>query len=112
LAILAENSSKPKNGKTMVLGSTNPIKNTELACRVCEANGIDYDVVGPLPYPELMEKMAEYSEVLFLPVFFESFNRFIAEAKMLGCKIKTNNKNACTSEPCSKSSEDLIWLTI
>mgnify|MGYP001563140491 CR=1 FL=1 len=102
LAILEENCTKPKNGKTMVLGSNNPIKNTELARQVCEDNGIDYDIVGPLPYPELMSKMAEYSEVLFLPAFFESFNRFIAEAKMLGCRIRTSNKNACTSEPWFK----------
>lgn len=102
LAIMEENCTKPKNGKTMVLGSHNPIKNTELACKVCEANKINYDVVGPLPYPELIKEMANYSEVLFLPTWFESFNRFITEAKMLGCKIKTNGNNACTSEPWFK----------
>jgi len=102
LDIMEKHCSKPKNGKTMVLGSNNPIKNTKVAQSVCEANGIDYDTVGPLPYPELMSKMAEYSEVLFLPTWQESFNRFIVEAKMLGCRVKTNNRNGATSEPWFK----------
>lgn len=98
LDILEKNSSKPKNNKTMVLGSPNKIKNTPATVNFCKENGIDYEVVGPLPWPELMSKMAEFSEVLFLPTFLESFNRFIVEAKMLGCRVKTNNKNGCTSE--------------
>jgi len=107
LDIMQEHCSKPKNGKTMVLGSNSPIKNTKLAQSVCEANGIDYDTVGPLPYPELMSKMAEYSEVLFLPAFQESFNRFIVEAKMLGCRVKTNNRNGATSEQWFKDLKGL-----
>lgn len=102
LDIMEKHYSKPKNGKTMILGSNTPYKNTKLAQSVCEANNIDYDTVGPLPFPELMSKMAEYSEVLFLPAFQESFNRFIVEAKMLGCKVKTNNRNGATSEPWFK----------
>ena len=102
LDIMEKHCSKPKNGKTMVLGSNTPYKNTKLAQSVCEANDIDYDIVGPLPFPELMSKMAEYSEVLFLPAFQESFNRFIVEAKMLGCRVKTNNRNGATSEPWFK----------
>jgi len=98
LDIIEKYCSKPKNGKTMVLGSKTPYKNTKLAQTVCENNNIDYDTVGPLPFPELMSKMAEYSEVLFLPAFQESFNRFIVEAKMLGCRVKTNNRNGATSE--------------
>jgi len=102
LDIMEEYCSKPKNGKTMVLGSNTPYKNTKLAQSVCEANDIDYDIVGPLPFPELMSKMAEYTEVLFLPALQESFNRFIVEAKMLGCRVKTNNRNGATSEPWFK----------
>ena len=111
LDILEKNSSKPKNGKTMVLGSPNEIKNTPATVKFCEENGIDYEVVGPLPWPELMSKMAEFSEVLFLPTFLESFNRFIVEAKMLGCRVKTNNKNGCTSEDWFKKLSGLELIS-
>jgi hypothetical protein len=94
----------------MVLGSSNPIKNTKIAQQICEENSWDYDIIGPLPYKELIQKMSEYSEVLFIPGVFETFNRFLVEAKMLGCKIKTTNKNGCTSEPWFKdlSGLDLV----
>ena len=45
--------------KTMILNSPNPIKNTNVCIQYCEANGIEYDLVGPLPYKDLMETMAQ-----------------------------------------------------
>ena len=88
----------PKNDKTMILGSSNKIKNTQGCIDYCSNNNIDYDVVGPLPYNELMKEMSKYKSVLVLPGVLETFNRFLVEARMLGCAIKTNNKNGCTSE--------------
>ena len=85
--------------KTMILNSPNPIKNTNVCIQYCEANGIEYDLVGPLPYKDLMETMAKYETVLFLPGVLETYNKFIVEARMLGCKVITDDKNGCTSEP-------------
>ena len=110
LGIISDNSNKIKNGKTMVLGSNNSIKNTSYAKHICESNGIDYDIVGPLPYKDLIEKMSEYSELLFIPGVFETFNRLLVEAKMLGCKVKTTDRNGCISENWFKelSGPDLL----
>ena len=85
--------------KTMILNSPNPIKNTNVCIQYCEANSIEYDLVGPLPYKDLMETMAKYETVLFLPGVLETYNKFIVEARMLGCKVITDDKNGCTSEP-------------
>ena len=87
-----------KINKTMILNSKNSIKNTNLCIEYCEKNNIDYDLVGPLPYKELMESMAKYKSVLILPGVLETFNRFLIEARMLGCNVITDNKNGCTSE--------------
>ena len=52
-----------------------------------------------MPDKDLMETMAKYETVLFLPGVLETYNKFIVEARMLGCKVITDDKNGCTSEP-------------
>ena len=98
LDIVEKHCQAQKNNKTMILGSENSIKNTQGCIDYCKSNNIDYDVVGPLPYEELIEEMSKYKSVLVLPGVLETFNRFLVEARMLNCSIKTNSKNGCTSE--------------
>ena len=99
LDIIEKSICKKTISKTMILNSPNPIKNTNVCIQYCETNGIEYDLVGPLPYKDLMETMAKYETVLFLPGVLETYNKFIVEARMLGCKVITDDKNGCTSEP-------------
>ena len=98
LQTLRKYSCTEKNGKYFVLNSSNPIKNTRLAIKYCEENNFDYDVHGPLKYEDLMEKMANYSAVVFFPRVLETFNRFIVEARALGCNLITNSKNGATHQ--------------
>lgn len=98
LDIIEKSICKKTISKTMILNSPNPIKNTNVCIQYCEANGIEYDLVGPLPYKDLMKTMAKYETVLFLPGVLETYNKFIVEARMLGCKVITDDKNGCTSE--------------
>ena len=98
LDIIENNYKNKKNNKTMILGSSNPIKNTNLCISYCQKNNIDFDVVGPLPYKQLIEKMSTYESLLFLPGVLETFNRLIVEARMLNVNVMTDNKNGCTSE--------------
>tara|TARA_R110000764_G_scaffold61066_3_gene130537 strand:+ start:18916 stop:20478 length:1563 start_codon:yes stop_codon:yes gene_type:complete len=98
LDVIERSISKKTLSKTMLLNSPNPIKNTKLCIEYCEKNNIEYDLVGPLPYNELMETMAKYETVLFLPGVLETYNKFIVEARMLGCKVITDNRNGCSSE--------------
>lgn len=110
LDLLELHCSATKNNKTMILGSNNSIKNTAECISYCQENNIIYEVVGPLPYNELIKKMSEFKRVLAFPKVLESFNRFLVEARMLNCAIRTNDKNGCTSEewfPKLKG-EDLI----
>ena len=43
--------------------------------------------------------MAEYDRFVFFPQTLESFCRVVVEARMLQCKLSTNNLNGCTYEP-------------
>lgn len=99
LNIIEKNLNNEKNNLTMILGSQNPTKNTLINRKYCIAKNIKHDVVGPLPYEQLMNKLSTYETFIFIPKVLETYNRLLIEARMLGCKIVTNNLNGCTSEP-------------
>ena len=98
LDIIEKSITDKKVPRTAILNSNNPIKNTNLCIEYCESKNIKYDLIGPSEYEELMHTMAKYEKVLVLPGVLETFNRFLVEARMLGCKVTTDNKNGSTSE--------------
>lgn len=88
-----------KNNKAMIINDPNVIKGTSNAIKTCESKGIDYDLVEKMPYEQYLSEMARYDKFVFFPKTLESFCRVILEARMLGCKLVTNNLNGCTYEP-------------
>ena len=102
--------STEKNNKCFVLGDNNPIKGLAKAKSYCDQNNIDYDVVPKQSYGKFLKSLASYDSFAFFPQTLESFCRVIVEARMLNCKLKTNNLNGCTYEPWFKKykGEDLI----
>ena len=98
LDIIEKSISENKISKIAILNSKNPIKNTNLCIEYCESKNLKYDLIGPADYKELMKTLGKYESVLILPGVLETFNRFLIEARMLGCKVITDNKNGCTSE--------------
>jgi len=98
LDIIEGVNTKKKITKTAILNSNNPIKNTNLCIEYCESKNIKYDLIGPSQYEDLMHILGKYEKVLILPGVLETFNRFLVEARMLNCKVVTDNRNGCTSE--------------
>ena len=91
-----------KNNKCFVLGDMNPIKGLEKAKTYCINKKIDHDVVPKQPYQQYIEALAAYDSLAFFPQTLESFCRLVVEARMLNCKLKTNELNGCTYEPWFK----------
>jgi len=87
-----------KNGKAFILNDPNPIKGKDKAVSTCEAKNIEYDLVNKMPYKNFIDKLGQYEKFVFFPTTLESFCRVIIEARMLGCKLMTNNLNGCTYE--------------
>ena len=87
-----------KNDRAYVMNDENPIKGAEKSIKLCEQKNIPYDAIGKLPYEEFIKKLAKYDKFVFFPKTLESFSRVILEARMLGCKLLTNNLNSCTHE--------------
>jgi hypothetical protein len=91
-----------KNDRAYVMNDKNPIKGVEKSIKLCEQKSIPYDVIDKLPYEEFIKKLAKYDKFIFFPKTLETFSRVILEARMLGCKLVTNNLNSCTHEPWFK----------
>jgi hypothetical protein len=99
-----------KNNKAFISGDPNPIKGLNEAVSYCKKKGVDYDVINKCDYDTFITTLAQYEKFVFFPKTLESFCRVILEARMLGCKLLTNNLNGCTYEPWFKEykGENLI----
>jgi len=84
--------SEEKNGKFLILNSSNPIKNTKKSVEFCKAKNISYDLINNCSEEELLQKMSQYDGFVFFPGVLETFSRISAEAKMLNCKLLTKPK--------------------
>ncbi len=75
----------------IVLGSNSWIKGAELAEKWCKDNDKDYELVWGIPYPEVLEKLAQAEGFVYLPMGNDTCPRMVIEAKMLGCKLELND---------------------
>ena len=99
-----------KNNKALILNDQNVIKGTKESIEVCKSKNIEYDLLDKMPYKQYLSVLAKYDRFVFFPKTLESFCRVILEARMLDCKLTTNNLNGCTYEPWFKKlkGKDLI----
>jgi hypothetical protein len=91
-----------KNSKAMIINDPNVIKGTKESIDVCQKKGIDFNLIEKLPYDSYLSQLAAHDKFVFFPKTLESFCRVVLEARMLGCKLVTNNLNGCTYEPWFK----------
>tara|TARA_Y100000592_G_C5477915_1_gene323490 strand:+ start:1712 stop:3328 length:1617 start_codon:yes stop_codon:yes gene_type:complete len=99
-----------KNSKAAIINDPNVIKGTKEAVAVCESKNIDYDLLPKAGYEDYLSTLAKYETFVFFPKTLESFCRVLLEARMMGCKLVTNNLNGCTYEPWFRGlkGQDLI----
>ena len=99
-----------KNSKAAIINDPNVIKGTKEAVAVCESKNIDYDLLPKAKYENYLSTLAKYETFMFFPKTLESFCRVLLEARMMGCKLVTNNLNGCTYEPWFRGlkGQDLI----
>jgi hypothetical protein len=99
-----------KDNKAAIINDPNVIKGTKEAVAVCESKNIDYDLLPKAKYENYLSTLAKYETFVFFPKTLESFCRVLLEARMMGCKLVTNNLNGCTYEPWFRGlkGQDLI----
>tara|TARA_R110001592_G_scaffold45053_4_gene144254 strand:- start:486 stop:1307 length:822 start_codon:yes stop_codon:yes gene_type:complete len=75
-----------------------PGKRSNKAIQLCETQSIPYDYLKNCKWNELIETISSYQGIVFFSHAFESCCRLVLEARMLGLKVKTDNRVGCTYE--------------
>jgi len=91
-----------KNDKAYIINDANRIKGTPAAIDFCQNRNLDFDLKDKVSYRDFIKSLAAYQSFVFFPQTLETFSRIILEARMLNCKLITNNLNGCTYEPWFK----------
>tara|TARA_R110000824_G_scaffold177610_9_gene357095 strand:+ start:1159 stop:2751 length:1593 start_codon:yes stop_codon:yes gene_type:complete len=98
LDFIEEICDRPKNPVYGIMNSQNGIKNTEGAINYCAENGINYKLLGPASPRQFLEQVSECEGFVFFPKVLETLSRIVIEARMLNCKILTNDLIGAASE--------------
>jgi len=98
IATLRKNVGNEKKPIYAIMDSTNLIKGTSEAENYCIQNNMPYEKIPFSEFDEFIERLSSYSGLVFFPKTLETFCRAVMEARMVGCKLVTNNLNGCTHE--------------
>ena len=83
-----------KNGKWCII----PGKRSNKAIQLCETQKIPYDYLKNCKWKDLINVISEYEGIVFFSHAVETCCRLVLEARMLGLKVKTDNRVGCTYE--------------
>ena len=110
LNILRDHLNTKKSPVAAVLDSDNRVKGKIQAIDLCERKNISYELIKSPDYNTFIGQLASKETLVFLSQVLESFCRLVVEARILGCKLLTNNLNGCISEDWfhNHQGEDLL----
>ena len=81
-----------------ILYSQNQNKGMMEAIDVCKKRGWKYNTIPASNYEDFLDNINKSNKIIFIPQWVETFSRVCVEAKILGCKVITNNLVGCFSE--------------
>jgi glycosyltransferase involved in cell wall biosynthesis len=80
-----------KNNKYVVLNARSWIKDTKSSINWCKENNEEFELVSDLSHKEFLTKLSKSKGIAYFPSGNDTCPRMIIEAKLLGCKIQTND---------------------
>jgi hypothetical protein len=98
LEYIRDISKNQKQKKWSIMDSSIPHKNTSEAIRYCRLKEIPYELISSNDYKDFLKKLSINDTLIFLPKTPETLSRISVEARMLGCKVVTNNLVGASSE--------------
>ena len=93
--------SRVKNGhddRWAILSGGSWIKAERQTVEWCEANKLEYDLIGGLPHDKFIEKLSKKKGLVFHPAGFDTCPRIVIESKMLGLELDLNDNVQHASE--------------
>tara|TARA_R110000851_G_scaffold292490_3_gene447027 strand:+ start:152 stop:997 length:846 start_codon:yes stop_codon:yes gene_type:complete len=88
-----------KRTRYAIVNSPYPQKGVKEAVEFCEKEKILYDIIEDSDYEKFLQKLSQYSHLVFYPSTPETCCRLVLEAKMMGVKTIINNLIGCSYEP-------------
>jgi len=98
IEILEKNIDAKKTVEFAVLNSQNKNKGMPAAVDFCVNNNLPFEYLNSAPFPKYMESISKVKHLVFFPQWLESYSRLAIEARILGCKLVTNNLLGAASE--------------
>jgi len=98
LSVLENNIDTPKSIKYALLRSNNKNKGMPAAIGFCQKNNLPFEYLEPQPFESFVVNLARVQHLVFFPQWLETYNRLSIEARILGCKLITNNLIGAASE--------------
>ena len=98
LSVLENNLDTPKSIKFALLRSNNKNKGMPAAIGFCQKNNLPFEYLEPQPFESFVANLARVEHLVFFPQWLETYNRLSIEARILGCKLITNNLIGAASE--------------
>lgn len=101
-----------KEKMAYVMDLQNPIKGTEQSVEYCKKNNIKYRKHSQICFEDYVTNLSKSEHFVFMPQTLETFSRVVAEARMLGCKIKTNKNASCILEDYFKKNSGKRLISV
>jgi hypothetical protein len=79
------------NDKWAILKGGSWIKNQQATEAYAKDNGLEYDLIGGLPYEQFLVELGKYKGLLFHPAGFDTCPRLVIEAKLMGLELNLND---------------------
>jgi|3_EtaG_2_1085321.scaffolds.fasta_scaffold00917_14 glycosyltransferase involved in cell wall biosynthesis len=98
LQVLEKNLDTPKTIKHALLDSNNKNKGMPAAIDFCNSRNINYELLHAQPFESFITNLAQVENLVFFPQWLETYSRLAIEARILGCKLITNNLIGAASE--------------
>ena len=106
---ILRNTRNPKN-KWAILKGGSWIKAQQQTETYANLKGIEYELIGNLPYEEFLKKLSEYKGLIFHPAGFDTCPRLVIEAKLMGLDLDLNDNVQHSNEEWFRT--DNIFDTI
>ena len=98
LNLLEKYSTVEKTKKASIMMSSNPVKNSMFSIDYCNAKNIPYELIPLMEPKDFLSSLSKNECLVFFPTVLETLSRIVLEARMMNCKIITNDLVGAASE--------------
>ena len=91
-----------------VLRTDNSNKGFEETVDYCHNNMVPHTYIGSPSFKQFMGQVVSCEGVILFPKWIETFNRYLVEARALGCKVMTNKKVGCVQDGWMEYKEEAM----